>query len=253
MEETRVIDSGSGCALKIDELLPWMSYSVVEFASGAQPLDLKAFTYTRGGWVPSVGLPLRQATEADTNVDLKARTGHDTALSVYSMSYEIESINNTTDIARGNNTTPLPSTARPLRTVEPGFHRLLQVKTLVELVVGYGQEDKPKLRLPLSRVSQSVGAKVIGTGGLTYMAADMPAASSIGPSHSSAGEVRAFNQRRFNLPIEVPKDGVYYLRFWAPEGPVSPSGASEASMDNNPLAYRIRFYLDGLKLRPGVV
>lgn len=252
-EELRVVDSGSGCAIKIEELLPWMTYSTIEFESD-ENVDLEAFTYTRGQRVPSAGLPPRQATEADTNVDLKGRMNHDTSLMVYSITYEIESINNTTPAARGHYDPPGADPPRPraLRTVSPKFHRELQTKAIVEFIVGYQQKDKPKLQLPFSRISQSIGAKVVGVGGSSYMAHTPGTPDYFTPSHSSGGDIRAFNQRRFNLPVEVPSDRPFSLRFRTPEGPLS-NTFIDPSMNNQQTAYRIRFFLDGLKQRPGVV
>ena len=59
-------------------------------------------------------------------------------------------------------------------------------------------------------------------------------------SYGTGGKMSASNQRRFQLPIYIASDRVFYL-----EARSFPGAISDLSQD-----VRMRFHLDGLKRRP---
>lgn len=214
-----------GKVIKIDEWLHWPLYSTIEFA-GPGSVNLRCFNYTRGQTVPNRGLTNRTANEADTNQNARARMNHDEQFIAFSVTYEHFSLEDGTI----TEASPDQTNAEEPMLAATNLRRL-QRDIVVEFFVGAGI-DKPMFRAPFSYIGQGVGA-------VAYSAGD-GIASNVTISYGTAGNVRASNQRRWNLPIVIESDRTMHMRVNTPDGSIS-----DLTQDT-----RLRFYLDGLKQRP---
>ena len=220
----REIKLPDGTVLKLDEWLHSSLFSTIEFAA-ASKLTLKAFSYTVGQTVPSQGLAKRQANEADTNQVVRGRTNQDEAFVVYSFTYELFGLSNAS--ANPSNLVGLA----PVAAVAPQYSRhnvlAIQRSMLVELFVG-ANINKPQLRVPMSRINQSIGPVAHGTqfagGAIDF---------------GTAGRVSANNQWRLEIPVYIESDRVFNMKFSTPE--------ALADLNQN---MRLRATLDGMKRRP---
>jgi hypothetical protein len=227
----REIRLPDGTELKLDEWVHYPLFSTIEFALRTK-LNLKAFSYTVGQTVPSQGLPKRQADEADTNQVVRGRTNHDEAMVVYSMTYEMFGL---TDASAN----PTLDAVAPLAASAPQVSRhnllALQRSMLVELFVG-ANINKPQLRVPFSRLSQSLGPVIHGTTlGVNGQAGFVLGGTDL----ATGGRLTANNQWRLEIPIYIEADRVFNVRFSTPE----------ALADMNQ-SLRLRCVLDGMKRRP---
>lgn len=208
----------------IDEWLHYQQFSTIEFAAGAQ-VNLKAFTYVQGQTVPQIGLVPRNATESDTNQVAKTRMNHDEAYLCYAITYENFALTNA-EIAGTSPTTLAPAPALLSQNL-----RRLQRDLVLSLVVG-ANIKKPQARFPFSRIGQSVGAPAYTSTGLV--------AANTAFSYGTGGKLTSSNQRRFQLPVYIASDRVFYLEVRS-----FPGAITDLSQ-----AVRMRLYLDGLKRRP---
>lgn len=227
----REIRLPDGTNLKLDEWVHYPVFSTIEFAARTK-LSLKAFSYTVGQQIPSQGLPKRQADEGDTNQVVRGRTNADEALVVYSLTYETFGLS---DAA----TSPAvyPAVA-PFAAVAPATsrHNLLSIQRsmLVELFVG-ANINKPQLRVPMSRIAQSIGPMFHGTTLATFGLTPALGGTDLG----TAGRLSANNQWRLEIPIYIESDRVFNVRFSTPEA------LADLNQD-----LRLRVFLDGMKRRP---
>lgn len=230
----REIRLPDGTNLKIDEWVHWPLFSTIEFAAFSK-LNLKAFSYTVGQQVPTEGLPKRAADEADTNQVVRGRTNHDESLVVYSMTYELFGLSNAS-------VNPSASAVAPLAATAPQFSRhnllALQRSMLVELFVG-ANINKPQLRVPFSRLSQSIGPVIHGTTLATQVGTPTFAVTLGGTDLATGGRLTANNQWRLEIPIYIEADRVFNVRCSTPE--------RLADMNQD---MRLRLWLDGMKRRP---
>lgn len=230
----REIRLPDGTDLKLDEWVHYPLFSTIEFARRTK-LNLKAFSYTVGQTVPSQGLVKRTADEADTNQVVRGRTNHDEAMVVYSMTYELFGLSD----ASAN---PTQDAIAPLAAVAPNFSRhnllALQRSMLVELFVG-ANINKPQLRVPFSRLSQSLGPQIHGTTLATQTPAPGLVVTLGGTDLATGGRLSANNQWRLEIPIYIEADRVFNVRF----------STAEALADMNQ-DLRLRCVLDGMKRRP---
>lgn len=232
IREVRLPD---GTNLKFDEWVHYPLFSTIEFAA-ATKLTLKAFTYTVGQTVPSQGLAKRQANEGDTNQTVRGRTNQDEAFVCYALTYETFGL---------SNASATPSNlvgGAPVAAVAPQTSRhnilALQRSMLVELFVG-ANINKPQLRVPASRIGQSIGPVTHGTTLLTQAGGPGFAVTLGATDVGTAGRVSANNQWRLEIPIYIESDRVFNVKFSSPE----------AMADMNQ-ALRLRCHLDGMKRRP---
>lgn len=231
----REIRLPDGTNLKLDEWVHYPVFSTIEFAARTK-LNLKAFSYTVGQTVPSQGLTKRQADEADTNQVVRGRTNHDEALVVYSLTYEMFGLSDAsadaTNIVGG----------APVAATAPSYSRhnllALQRSVLVELFVG-ANINKPQLRVPFSRIAQSLGPSIHGTTSLTQAAGPGFAVTLGGTDLATAGRVSANNQWRLEIPVYIEADRVFNVRYSSPEA------LADVNQD-----IRVRTFLDGMKRRP---
>lgn len=223
---SQIIRLQDGSQIELDEWLHWAVYSTVEFA-GRTKVDLRAFTYVQGQQVPSIGLPRRTATLADTNQIAKNRTNQDEELIVFGITFETYAISNA-------NVSPAvyPAGAGPYASLAPNVSRhnlrVLQRDMMAEYIVG-AKITKPQMRSPLALLNQSVG--VFGHGTAT--------AGGGTPDQASAGRISANNQWKFELPIRVEPDRIMYLRLY-----------SQGQMADLNGDIGMRWYLDTLRRRP---
>lgn len=215
----------NGDVVVFDEWLHWPIFSVIEWAAASNP-KLRAFSYVRGGRVPSVGLARRTASPTDTNQIAKNRMNWDESFRVFSVTYEVFGLSDA----------EIPDASPAvLVAANPGFSALnlrrLQRDLLIELFVGADQE-KPQFRGTFPYIHQ-------GPGPVTYAVGDAPAAG-IAFTQGTGGNVAWASQRRFAFPIKIGGDRVMYLQTSSPTGPV------EGLTQN----VRLRWYLDGVRRRP---
>jgi len=221
----------NGEVLKLDEWLHYPLFSTIEFAARTK-LNLKAFTYSVGQTVPSQGIAKRPADEGDTNMVVRGRTNHDEAMVVFALTYELFGLSDASVDPNGN-------AAAPLAAVAPQYSRhnlfALQRSCLVELFYG-ANINKPQLRVPFSRIAQSVGPSIHGTTlGTNGQAGFVVGGTDLGTS----GRISANNQWRLEIPIYLEADRVFNVRFSSPE--------ALADMNQD---LRLRCFLDGMKRRP---
>lgn len=213
-----------GSEVVIDEWLHYQQFSTIEFAAGVA-VNLRAFTYVQGQQIPAQGLPSRTATESDTNQVAKTRMNHDEAYLVYALTYDHFALTSAT-VGEQN-----PITLAPAPALLSQNLRRLQRDIVLSLVVG-ANIKKPQARFPFSRVGQSIGSPAFAsTQALT------PATAF---SYGTGGAMSASNQRRFQLPVYIASDRVFYLEIRS-----FPGAIADLSQ-----AVRMRFFLDGLKRRP---
>ena len=233
-----------GREVAISEWLHWPLFSTIEGQGGVAPgadglgngvaIDLKMFSYVVGARVPQAGtVPAafanRMATESDTNQVARSRINHDEAMLVFSMTFEMWSLENDPDI---------PGLPNNISAPEPVLNgdnlRRLQRDCMYELYVGAGIK-KPQARAPLSYYGQGIGAPAWGSGDELNAGLNV-----INFSYGTAGYISPLNQRRWQLPIYVHSDRVMYARLRSPVGIIV--GLSQS--------WRFKGYLDGLKRRP---
>jgi hypothetical protein len=205
----------------IDEWLHYQQFSTIEFAAGSQ-INLRAFTYVQGQVVPQQGLVPRNATESDTNQVAKTRMNHDEAYLCYAITWEAFALSS----AESETFTLAPAPAMLSQNV-----RRLQRDVVLSLVVG-ANIKKPQARAPFSRYGQSVGAPAYPS------SQALTAATAF--SYGTGGKMSASNQRRFQLPVYIASDRVFYVEVRS-----FPGAITDLSQ-----AVRLRIYLDGLKRRP---
>jgi len=213
-----------GSELKLDEWLHYPIYSTIEFAA-ASKFNLRAFTYVAGQTVPNQGVAPRTANDADTNQTVRTRTNQDEAFVVYAITQEFFGLTDATYV-----TTPGPVTHTIAFAPAVSRHNMMvmQRDVLTELFVG-ANINKPQLRVPQSRLSQSIGPVIHGTASNTQPA-DL----------GTQGRVSSSNQWRLELPVYIESDRVFYVRVSTPTGAIA---------DLNQ-AIRMRVWLDGMKRRP---
>jgi len=221
VKEIRLPD---GRNVVIDEWLHWPLYSTVEFAATAG-VQLRAFSYVRGQRVPSNGLGSRLATQADTNMNQRQMMSYDESFVMYAITYEAFALSST-----GAN--PVVGAPPVLQGVNL---RRLQRDLEIELILGAGQ-TKPQLRYTMSYLPQSVGAEAYGNEG----------SATLSVSYGTAGAIKPSNQRRLELPINIPSERQMYLKVFSPFGTIS-NGAASPDLTQD---VRLRFWLDGMKRRP---
>lgn len=216
-----------GTDVVIDEWLHYAIFSTIEFAAAAQ-VNLKAFTYVQGQTVPQIGLAARNATESDTNQVAKTRMNHDEAYLCYAITYEPFALADASYVEGDPAVTHVTAQAPMLGSQNL---RRLQRDLVISLVVG-ANIKKPQVRNPFSWLGQSIGSP-------GFMSGDAVAANTQ-LSYGTGGKISATNQRRFNLPVYIASDRVFYLEVRSFPGAIA--GLSQS--------VRLRFYLDGLKRRP---
>lgn len=213
-----------GSEVVIDEWLHYQQFSTIEFAAGVA-VNLRAFTYVQGQQVPTQGVLARTATEADTNQVAKTRMNHDEAYLCYAITYEHFALSAAT-VGEDPVITLAPAPVLLSQNL-----RRLQRDLVISLVVG-ANIKKPQARFPFSRIGQSVGSPAF--------ASSQALTATTAFSYGTGGKMSASNQRRFQLPIYIASDRVFYL-----EARSFPGAISDLSQD-----VRMRFHLDGLKRRP---
>ncbi len=218
-----------GSEVVIDEWLHWPQFSTVEFAAGIT-INLRAYTYVAGQRVPQQGaVPggARTSTEADTNQVARTRINHDEAYLAYSLTYE--------HFALDDDTIPDASPGGILVAPAPILNsqnlRRLQRDLVISLFVGAGI-NKPQFRAPFAWIDQGPGAPA-------YTSGDAVAAG-INFSYGTAGDISPKAQRKWNLPIFIQSDRVFYLQMQSYPGAIA----------DLTQAVRLRWYMDGLKRRP---
>ena len=228
----------NGEDFNIEEWLHWPLYSVIEGAAGVG-VDLRAFSYVVGQRVPQAGVVStgpRDATEADTNHDRSSMMGHDEAFICFSMTYEHFALEGTTDQDSTFPVGPLDNAATA--PVLSGTNlRIMQRAMMYEMFVGAGI-SKPQASAPLSYYGQGVGAVAYGSGDALAIANG--GATALNLNYGTAGSVSPQNQRRWQLPVVIHSDRVFYVRLSTPGGPL-------VGEDQD---WRLRLIADGLKRRP---
>lgn len=203
-------------------------FSTIEWAATARP-DLRAFTYSQGQRVPSTGLTARTATELDTNKEPRARTGGRLFL-CYGLTYELFADaggSNPSDFADPGTTTPADYQATA-PAVSGNNHRKLQRRLLLEAIIGTSQ-DRPEIRIPLSRVGQGIGPVAFASGGsLATTALDF----------GTSGPPTPRSQRMWAAPLTIRGDKVFQVRV----RDLGHSGLDAVTQD-----IRMRLYADGLR------
>lgn len=214
-----------GSDVVIDEWLHYQQFSTIEFAAASQ-VNLRAFTYVQGQTVPhTAGIAARNATESDTNQVAKTRMNHDEAYLCYALTYETFALSDA--IIPGE----IPTMLAPAPAMLSTNLRRLQRDLVLSLVVG-ANIKKPQSRMPFSRVGQSVGAPAY--------ASSQALTATTAFSYGTGGKLSASNQRRFQLPVFIASDRVFYVEIRS-----FPGAIADLTQD-----VRMRLYLDGLKRRP---
>lgn len=231
----REIRLPDGTNLKIDEWIHWPSFSTIEFAAYSK-INLRAFSYIAGQQVPSEGLTKRTADDADTNSTVRNRTNQDEALVIYAATYEAFGLS---AAAADPRIAPADAVVLAARVPQVSRHNLLalQRSLLFELFVG-ANVNKPQARVPFSRIPQSVGPVVHGTT-IASVAAG-PTLTLGAADYGTAGRVSSTNQWRWEIPVYIESDRVFYVKVSSPEGALA-----DVNQD-----IRLRIWLDGMKRRP---
>lgn len=216
-----------GSEVVIDEWLHYQQFSTIEFAAGSA-VNLRAFTYVQGQQVPTQGLPPRTATESDTNQVAKTRMNHDEAYLCYALTYEHFAL---TDATIPEDPPAAAVLLAPAPVLLSQNLRRLQRDLVLALIVG-ANIKKPQARFPFSRVGQSIGSPAFTS--------TQALAANTAFSYGTGGAMSASNQRRFQLPVYIASDRVFYLEIRS-----FPGAIADLSQ-----AVRMRFFLDGLKRRP---
>lgn len=233
-----------GTEVALSEWLHWPLFSTIEGQGGinaaADPLglgngvsfDLLMFTYVAGDRVPQAGVvptPGRMATDSDTNQVAKSRINYDEAFICFSMTYEITSLTDDTEIPG------LPGNIGATAPVLTGANlRRMQRDCMYELYVG-ASIKKPQARAPLSYYGQGVGAPAWGSGDALNLGAEV-----VNFTYGTAGYISPLNQRRWQLPVYIHSDRVMKVKLNTPQGQII--GLSQS--------WQFKSYLDGLKRRP---
>ena len=228
----------NGESFNIEEWLHWPLFSVVEGAAGVG-VDLRAFSYVVGGTVPQAGAistGRRDATEADTNHDAASRMGHDEAFICFSLTYEHFALEGSLNQDSVFTTPPLDNAA--VAPILSGTNlRIMQRLVMIELMVGAGI-SKPQASAPLAYYGQGVGAVAFGSGDALAIANG--GATALNLNYGTGGRVSPENQRRWQLPVTIHSDRVFYVKIHTPAGAL-------AGEDQD---WRLRIIADGLKRRP---
>jgi hypothetical protein len=224
-----------GVELNISEWLHWPVYSLVDF-NLADAINLDAFTYTKGQNVPRTPtVAARTSTLNDTNQVRKAKMNQDEALVVFAITYELFASSGATEGSP-------PAAVAPAPLFSGSNVRRLQGECTVELIVGEGIK-KPQVESPLAWIGQGPGPGLSATAQTTSQ-------------FGTGGKPTPLNQRRLNLPVFIGGTGQnaapgnsrrFVLTFRSNYGAVGSSSGYQA-MDQSG---SIRFWLDGLKKRPG--
>lgn len=227
-----------GKRIVIDEWLHQPLYSTVEFAQ-ADGISLRAFTYVPGGQIPrSSSMAQRQANDRDTNLSKRQGMPWDQSLIVYSTTYEIFALSDAGTYTTATSAAGLEAEAPAVSATNL---KILQRFLMWDLVVGAGMR-KPQYRSPFAYVGQSVGSPSWAAGdGLDPL-------GNIRWSSGTGGNIHALNQRKFELPIYIAQDQVFYLGIYAPTGTLSATNTGTSAGLNQDI--RIRAYLDGMQRRP---
>jgi len=216
-----------GSEVVIDEWLHYQQFSTIEFAA-ATAVNLRAFTYVQGQQIPTQGVVPggpRTATESDTNQVAKTRMNHDEAYLCYALTYEHFALTNA-EVGEDPATLLAPAPVLLSQNL-----RRLQRDLVISLVVG-ANIKKPQARFPFSRIGQSIGSPAFTS--------TQALAVNTAFSYGTGGAMTASNQRRFQLPVYIASDRVFYLEIRS-----FPGAIADLSQ-----AVRMRFFLDGLKRRP---
>lgn len=242
MSDVRTVRIGDQ-EIALDEWSHWPLYTTVEAAAsvvGATVIpNLTGFSYTVGQNVPSQNLPKRRADINDTNQAVKAKVNRDEAFVCFAMTYEVFALENIYPTRDNNSPYPVApfddESAAPMLT---GTNlRFMQMALLLELFLG-ANINKPMAQAPLSWYGQSAGTWVSGAGDAVAIS-NAFGANAINLNYGTAGELSASNQRRWVLPVEINSGTVMKSKLTCPSG--------EFLCDQ---AWRMRQYLDGIKMRP---
>jgi len=233
----KTIKTPDGEEFNIDEWLHWPLYSVIESAAN-RSLNYRAFSYVVGQTVPgssTLSTGSRSATESDTNQVNRSRINHDEAYLCFCMTFEHFAIEGSTN---SNMVFPVPpqDVAATAPILWGTNLRRLQRDCMLQLFVG-ADIKKPMASAPLSYYGQSLGAEAFGAGDALQVS--IGAASALNLNYATAGAVSTDNQRRWNLPVEIPSDTAMHALI------TTPAGATDVTQD-----FRLRIYMDGLKRRP---
>lgn len=258
MDEPKAIHVPGGCTYLIDEWIPWKYYSTIDFYDGNNPINIRFFNYGIGNPVPRQGnISERTATKSDTNFPPGSQISVEEEFRVFAVTFEVfERDPRIKGIYKAGTTYPTPTGALGFRqspTYDPASLRVIQALAIFELLVGDDAEDKPSAQLPMSRIGQSVGAfPWVQPVGQMYNFVDRfdlidIAQNATGEStflapfyHATAGPITPTNQIRFVVPIHIKADQRLQAVF-----------RSEEPFPHVPTT--MRFYLDGLRKRPGIV
>lgn len=229
----------NGETFNIEEWLHWPLYSAVEAQAGVG-IDLRAFSYVVGQRIPQAGVVstgARDATDADTNHDSRSRMNHDEAFIVFSMTYEHFALEGS-DNQDSTYTVPPLDNAATAPILSGTNLRIMQRDLMMEMFVGAGI-SKPQASAPFSYYGQGVGAVAYGSGDALAIANG--GATALNLNYGTGGAIDPKrNQRRWNLPVIVHSDRVFFVRLSTPAGPL-------VGEDQD---WRLRVILDGLKRRP---
>ncbi len=228
----------NGQTFNIEEWLHWPLITTLEGVAAAN-VDLRGFSYVIGQNVPQAGAVStgrRDATAADTNHDSRSRMNHDEAFICFSMTYEHFALEGTTNQDSTFTVPPLDNAATA--PILSGTNlRLMQRDLMLQLFIG-ANITKPMASAPMSYYGQGVGAVAYGSG--DALAINNGGASALNLNYGTAGNIDPLkNQRRWQLPVFIHSDRVFYV------GLTSPAGNLALTQD-----WRLRIYLDGLKRRP---
>lgn len=201
-------------------------WSTVEWADDATP-DLRAFTYTQGQRVPSAGLTARNATFLDTNkIPRASKSGR--LFLAYGLTYEIFAVADGGDPADFQD----PGTDNVYQADDPVFSgnnlRKLQRQLLLDIIVG-SNTDRPDIRLPFSRVGQSIGAVAF---------ASTLGSGTVALDYGTGGTATPKSQRAWSSPLIVPGHKVLQVRV---------QDYGDANRDNITQDVRLRLVFDGLR------
>lgn len=232
MSSLNTVRLPDGTTLNIAEWLHWPVFSTIEFAEDVG-VNLEAFSYVRGQRVPQQGtIPggTRTANDRDTNMLRRRKMGQDEAIVVFSITYEIFGLSD------GEDQQSPPQTAVNSPGVTPANVRRLQKATTVELMVG-AHIKKPQVEVPFSWVPQTIGTYFDGAGSRSQ-------------NPATGGQLSPRAARKLQLPVYIggygesakPGNSMHFkLRYRSWTG----------SIDRLNQDIRIRWWLDGLKKRPG--
>lgn len=222
-----------GREVSLSEWLHQPVWSTVEFDNASTAIDLRAFNFTKGQPVSSVGLARRNATDMDTNLVKRKAMNQDESLIVFSVTFEV--------FALSGAVTSSAAAVAPIPCVSATDLARLQRDLMWELYVGAGIK-KPQMGVPFVWLTQSMGPN--------YMVSGDESLTDRNIEVGTAGEIDPSNQRQLKLPIYIggfgqnaqPGNSMFFqARLFNAFG-----GAVTGLRQD----IRIRPVLDGLKKRP---